>query len=93
RGDLASSDFETLTQQTSVDPGRETLLVSPFSSTGKLSNGFLSLTADTPPDERRVYWDAPAVSEAPPRLVRFYFVVRDARGGEDFAQRALCVVP
>ena len=28
-----------------------------------------------------------------PRLVRFYFVVRDARGGEDFAKRALCVVP
>lgn len=91
--DLAASDFETLTRQTSVDPDRETLLVSPFSSAGKLSNGFLSLTADTPPEERRVTWDAPAISDALPSLVRFYFVVRDARGGEDFAQRALCVVP
>ena len=93
RVDLADSDFETLTQPTSVDPGRETLLVSPFSNAGELSNGFLSLGADTPPVQRAVSWDAPAINDALPRLVRFYFVVRDARAGEDFAERALCVLP
>jgi len=93
RVDLADSNFETLTQPTSVDPGRETLLVSPFSNAGELSNGFLSLSADATPAERSVTWDAPAKNDALPALVRFYFVVRDARAGEDFAERALCVVP
>lgn len=93
RFELAESDFEPLTPQTSVDPDRETLLVSPFSSAGKLANGFLALSVDTPLEQRRVDWDAPTVADAVPSLVRFYFVVRDARSGEDFAQRALCVVP
>jgi hypothetical protein len=93
RIDLADSDFEPLTQQTSVDPRLETLLVSPFSSAGKLGHGFLALSADTPPEQRRVSWEAPAISSTDLGLVRFYFVVRDARGGQDFAQRALCIVP
>ena len=90
---LADSNFEALTQPTPIDPSRETLLVSPFSSAGKLSNGFLSLSADPPPEARQVSWDAPASEAELPRLVRFYFVVRDGRGGEDFATRALCAVP
>lgn len=89
---LADSDFEPLEQPTSVDPARETLLLSSFSSAGKLEHGFLALSADTPPGERTVNWGAPAV-DGEPSLVRFYFVVRDARSGEDFATRTLCVVP
>ena len=90
---LPDSDFEPLAQPTAVDPARETLLVSPFSAAGKLDHGFLSLSADTPAEQRRVNWAAPALSDGSPALVRFYFVVRDARSGEDFASRALCVVP
>src|SRR6185369_4681150 len=90
---LPDSDFEPLAQPTSVDPARETLLVSPFSSAGKLDHGFLSLSADTAPEQRRVSWAAPALSGGLSTLVRFYFVVRDTRSGEDFASRALCVVP
>jgi hypothetical protein len=93
RIDLADSDFEPLARDTSLGPARETLLVSPFSDAGKLEHGFLSMSADTPPEQRRVSWDAPATAGALPSLVRFYFVVRDARSGEDFAKRALCVVP
>jgi hypothetical protein len=93
RIDLADSDFEHLTQQTSVDPARETMLVSPFSSAGKLGHGFLAIDADTAPEQRRVSWEAPAISGTSSSLVRFYFVVRDARGGQDFAHRTLCVVP
>jgi len=93
RIDFSDADFEPLTRQTSLDPARETLLVSPFSDAGKLEHGFLSLSADTPPEQRRVSWDAPALTSTAPNLVRFYFVVRDARSGEDFTNRALCVVP
>ena len=91
--DLADSDFEPLLQQTTVDPARETLLVSPFSSSGELGHGFLALDANTPPEQRRVSFQAPVVVGPLASLVRFYFVVRDARGGQDFAERALCVVP
>lgn len=90
---LGDENFEPLAQATSVDPAREMLLVSPFSSAGKLNHGFLSLSADTPPEQRRVDWSAPALPDGLPSLVRFYFVVRDARSGEDFTRRALCVVP
>jgi hypothetical protein len=93
RIDLADSDFEVLAQPSSVDPARETLMVSPFSNAGKLDHGFLALNADTPPDQRRVSWDAPSNADGSVSLVRFHFVVRDARGGQDFAERALCVEP
>jgi hypothetical protein len=91
--DLADSDFELLPRSTSIDPARETLLASSFSSAGKLDHGFLALSAETPADQRRVSWDAPPSADGIETLVRFYFVVRDARGGQDFAERALCVVP
>ncbi len=90
---LSDDDFEPLVQATSADPSRETLLLSQFSNAGKLSHAFLSLSADTSPGDRQLSWDAPAASGAQPELVRFYFVVRDARGGEDFTTRAVCVVP
>ncbi len=90
---LQDSDFEPLVQTTAIEPGREALLVSQFSSAGKLNHAFLSVSADTAAADRQVTWEAPAVSAHAPTLVRFYFVVRDARGGEDFATRALCVAP
>ncbi|MBC7174228.1 MAG: hypothetical protein H5U40_17420, partial [Polyangiaceae bacterium] len=40
-----------------------------------------------------VGWEPPLADEVPPEglLVRFYFVVRDGRGGVDYLERALCV--
>ncbi|HYQ41317.1 MAG TPA: hypothetical protein VER11_05105 [Polyangiaceae bacterium] len=90
---LPESDFEFLEQANSIEPARETLLVSNFVTAGKLDHGFLALSADTPAEQRRVDWVAPALTDGTPTLVRFYFVVRDARSGEDFTSRALCVVP
>jgi hypothetical protein len=89
---LQDADFEPLAQTTAIEPARETLLVSQFSNAGKLDHAFLSLSADTPATDRQVTWEAPASAETP-SLVRFYFVVRDARGGEDFSTRAACLVP
>ena len=90
---LGDGDFEPLVQATSVDPSRETLLVSQFADAGELEHAYLSLTAATPASEREVTWTAPALTDSEPRLVRFYFVVRDERGGEDLTTRALCVLP
>jgi len=91
--DLVGTDFEHLVPQTSLEPSRETLLLSPFASAGKLAHGFLSLSADSSREQRQVTWEAPETEDGRPRMIHFYFVVRDARGGEDFATRALCVVP
>jgi len=40
----------------------------------------------------RVSWKAPVVQPAS-GLVRFFFFVRDSRGGTDWLERALCVAP
>ncbi|MET0794360.1 MAG: hypothetical protein ABW061_22750 [Polyangiaceae bacterium] len=90
---LSDTDFEPLPQTTSLEPGREALLVSQFSTAGKLSHAFVSLKADTQVADRTLSWDAPAANGEAATLVRFYYVVRDARGGEDFATRALCISP
>jgi hypothetical protein len=90
---MQDSDFDTLLQLSPEDPSRETLLVSQFSDAGQLANTFSSLTPDTPGLRSDVDWDAPTQADVGGAPVHFYFVVRDARGGEDFATRALCVVP
>jgi hypothetical protein len=40
-----------------------------------------------------VEWTAPDSDASTGLLVRFWFVVRDLRGGSDFIERAVCVVP
>jgi hypothetical protein len=90
---LQDTDFDSLVQMSSEDPTRETLLVSQFSDAGTLLHTFASLTPDTPALESDVEWDAPSKTDGDGTVVRFYFVVRDSRGGEDFATRALCLVP
>jgi len=90
---LRDSDFDSLVQVSSEDPTRETLLLSQFSSAGKLAHAFSSLTPNTPALTSEVSWAAPAKADAGGSVVHFYFVVRDSRGGEDLATRALCAVP
>ncbi len=90
---LDDEDFEPLLQATPAEPARETLLLSAFADAGTLSHAFLSLSAGASVGERQLSWEAPGTGGAAPQLVRFYFVVRDARGGEDFTTRAVCAVP
>lgn len=90
---MQDSDFDSLLQLSPQDPSRETLLVSQFSDAGQLANTFSSLTSATPGLRSDVSWGAPTTANASGAIVHFYFVVRDTRGGEDFATRALCVVP
>jgi len=93
RVQMQDSDFDSLPQLSPEDPTRETLLISQFSDAGQLADTFSSLTPATPGLRSDVSWDAPTRADANGALVHFYFVVRDSRGGEDFATRALCVVP
>jgi hypothetical protein len=74
-------------------PDRESLLISHFASGGDLERAFSPVQPETPEIAADIAWTAPAVSDAEGELVRFWFVVRDLRGGSDFAERALCVVP
>jgi hypothetical protein len=90
---LQDTDFDSLVRVSPEDPTRETLLISQFSSAGKLAHTFGSLTPSSPALTSQVSWTAPAKADAGGSVVHFYFVVRDSRGGEDLATRALCVVP
>jgi hypothetical protein len=73
-------------------PSFETLQLSHFSSAGRLTRPISIVEADAPVAELAVGWKAPG-SAAAARVVRFYFVVRDLRGGVDWALRTLCLVP
>jgi len=88
---LRDSDFDSLVQTTAEDPTRETILLSQFSTAGKLAHLFVSLTPQTPTSSTD--WDAPSQADAANPITHFYFVIRDSRGGEDLAERALCIAP
>jgi hypothetical protein len=90
---MQDTDFDALRQVNAEDPARETLLLSQFSSRGTLAHTFVSLTPSTPELASEVSWDAPSKADEGGTVAYFYFVIRDSRGGEDFAVRALCVGP
>ncbi|MGE0322722.1 MAG: hypothetical protein AB7K71_02570 [Polyangiaceae bacterium] len=74
---------------------RETLELDYYSDAGKLSTpaGFVEADDTSTDPLLEVSFEAPRVTEASGRWVRFYFVSRDRRGGNDWLRRALCVVP
>jgi hypothetical protein len=76
-----------------TDPEREELLISHFADASGLAGPFSSLAADDVSDGVDVEWRAPDTAAAGGERVRFWFVVRDLRGGSVFTERALCVVP
>ncbi len=88
---LVDNDFDSLVQTTKEDPKRETLLLSQFSTTGKLAHLFVSLTPQTLTSSTS--WDAPSKADPSAPITHFYFVIRDSRGGEDLAERAVCIAP
>jgi len=91
--EVAGDARDPLPRLEDFDPEREELQLSHFSSDGRLDRPFSGLAADSPESEVRVSWRAPRSAPPEGELVRFWFVVRDLRGGSDFTTRALCVVP
>ena len=95
------SDRETYTVVTGEPPvatsTRESLQISQFTTAGKLKSqfSFVEATDQNATTIVDVTWDAAAADEVPPggTGVTFTFVVRDDRGGTDWATRTLCVTP
>jgi hypothetical protein len=76
-----------------TEAGVESLLLSHFASSGELERAFSPIPAEAATISTNIDWIAPADLGPGGRLVRFWFVIRDLRGGSDFVERALCVVP
>ncbi|MCA9642639.1 MAG: hypothetical protein KC492_18210, partial [Myxococcales bacterium] len=74
---------------------RETLELDYYSDAGKLSipAGFVEADDVSTTPSLEVTFEAPKLDDQSGRWVRFYFVSRDRRGGNDWLRRALCVVP
>lgn len=91
RVELDPSSRDPLPVSDSSDAARESLLVSYFITHGLLEHAWGSLPSTSPGNAVTTHWDAPAVRS--PVLARFVVVARDGRGGSDFTERRVCVVP
>lgn len=88
---VEAASRERLPRALGVDPGEESLRLAHFSTAGDLERPFSSVPAGA--EALSVAWHAPASVDPAASLVRFWFVIRDGRGGSAFVQRALCVMP
>jgi hypothetical protein len=90
---LTDDDRDSLPTDDGVGPSREGLQVSHFSTSGELDRAFSFVSGDDSELSVSVTWKAPGGIGEGGHPVRFFFVVRDFRGGSAFTERALCVVP
>lgn len=91
---LNGADREPI-ERMEVGPTREALQLSLASTSGALDRAYAFMEAE---DERETLaaasvWEAPETVPEQGRVVRFYFVLRDLRGGLDVATRDVCVKP
>jgi hypothetical protein len=84
---LDDADRDPLLHPSELDPTRESLQLSHFTTAGELEHAFQSIAWDSEQLAREVSWTAPKA----PGLARFWLVVRDFRGGGVFTERAICV--
>lgn len=84
---LDEADRDPLKHPSKLDPVRESLQLSHFTTAGDLEHAFQSIAWDSEKLAREVSWTAPKA----PGLARFWLVVRDFRGGGAYAERAICV--
>jgi hypothetical protein len=89
---LDEGDRDPLEAPTSVDPLREPLQASHFATGGELQRAFTLIPDDQDDLAVRLSWKAPG-GVPDDGLARFFFVVRDSRGGTDWLERAVCVAP
>jgi hypothetical protein len=91
RIEMSQDDRETL--DTIEGPRSETLQLSHFATIGKLDRPFSVIDPETPEPIVEVSWEAPGPGQTSGRIGRFYFVLRDLRGGTDWVVRTACIVP
>lgn len=85
--DLDAGDRDALPQSSDLDPTRESLQLSHFTTGGDLSRAFETIHWDSDELVRVTSWTAPRQ----PGLVRFWLILRDFRGGSSFVTRSVCV--
>ncbi len=85
----SAADREPIPDEGRREPLELTVLV----TGGDLDRPYGVIEGDAESDRLEFAWDAPAEAAADGTLVRVYMVGRDQRGGLDWAERALCVVP
>jgi hypothetical protein len=90
---LAEDAREALPETDGVGPALEGLQLSHFATDGELDRAFSYVGAEQAELSANVGWKAPGNPAEGGTLVRFFFVVRDFRGGSAFTERALCVLP
>jgi hypothetical protein len=71
----------------------ETIQLSHFVTAGDLERAFSAVDLGKPTPQVSVTWTAPRDVPSDGQLVRFYFVLRDGRGGVDWSTHAVCVTP
>lgn len=86
---LDAMDRDATADSTGLSPKHEALSVSHFSTRGRLSRALSIIEGDSNELEASVPWRAPTAAGG--ERVRFYFVVRDGRGGVDWSARTLCL--
>ncbi|HET9929643.1 MAG TPA: hypothetical protein VFQ35_03105, partial [Polyangiaceae bacterium] len=90
---LPESVREALPQHSSADAPREEIRFSHFASAGELERPFSAVLPGDASVTTKLSWKPPKSVASSGELVRFWFVVRDLRGGSDFTERALCLRP
>jgi hypothetical protein len=86
---LDEEDRDPLIPEYDVDPVRETLQISHFTDHGSFEAAFTVVEAESSELERTAVWKAP--SKVPEGgVARIFIVVRDGRGGTDWATRTVC---
>ena len=90
---IDDTDRDPQAAATPLDPPNESLQVTHFSTAGELDSAFSAVDGAAALAPASAQWVAPV--SAPPEglLVRFFFVARDFRGGSDWLERGVCVVP
>ncbi|MGC4093472.1 MAG: hypothetical protein QM756_37360 [Polyangiaceae bacterium] len=90
---LPESTREALLTHSSADAARESVRISHFVSAGELERPFSEILPSDAAVTTSLSWKPPKTAAPGGQLVRFWFVVRDLRGGADFTERALCLLP
>ena len=93
RFEPAERDREPLVVSHPLDPPLETLMFSHYATAGELERPYSVIDPEDSVSPITVAWEAPDTAPAEGQLVRFYFVVRDLRGGADWTVRAASVQP
>lgn len=88
---VSDTSRDALVPENGADFTRESLLFSYFVSRGDLDHAWSGLESTEPSNATGALWTAPEVDA--PSLARFVVVVRDGRGGSDFAERRVCILP